>query len=109
MAFTPIRAQLVFDGYKLTVPECMGVAKENQLQGTVWECLGELACRICYDSLGKGRSSRDLHNHIMEVKNLSVYEHIVFTVKIPGFDNYQSLMNRKGVYCFWDQITVNLR
>jgi hypothetical protein len=53
---------------QLYLPESMGRPKENQLTGTIHENLGELASRICYDSLGSGRSSEALHQHILDVR-----------------------------------------
>ncbi len=99
-----IKAMVVYDGGNITVPPSMGQAKEEQLMGTPLERLGELACRICYDSLGTGRSSEDLHKHIKEVVNLSVYEHCVITVFFgrSGGDIPAACVNRKGVY-----VTVN--
>lgn len=76
-----IYAALVFDGKQLSVPATrMGVPREDQLQGTNLERLAELAGRVCYDSLGKGRNSADYHAHILEVGHLSVLEHCTFTV-----------------------------
>jgi thymidylate synthase (FAD) len=76
-----IYAALVFDGQQLTVPsERMGVPRDDQLQGTNLERLSELAGRVCYDSLGKGRNSAEYHDHIATVNHLSVYEHATFTV-----------------------------
>lgn len=106
-----ISAQLVFDGINdVLVPTSMSTPTPEQLIGTPNEQLGELASRICYDSLGydengkpRGRSSAKLHQHILEVKNHSVYEHINFTVGIyesglPSYKIYRNLLNRKGVY-----------
>lgn len=122
------------------IPEGMGTPTEDQMQGTVGEQLGELACRICYDSLGlneqgrrKGRSSEQLHKHILEVINLSVYEHINFTVGFRLDEYFYSwfggetvmhlalaMLNRKGVWVEYAkpraqmtggamEITLNLR
>jgi len=79
-----MRAELVYDGqddvyYK---PECMGLPKDTQLQGTARECVTELCGRICYDSLGKGRSSADYHAHIAEVGHGSVNEHTPIVVAV---------------------------
>jgi thymidylate synthase ThyX len=121
-----MKASLVYDGTKLIIPESMGTPCDDQMQGTVHEQLGELACRICYDSLGvdengkrRGRSSAKLHEHILEAINLSVYEHINYTVTIsiePHFiDNFLwSLINRKGIWIEHPyggilEITCNLR
>jgi thymidylate synthase ThyX len=89
----------------------MGIARDDQLKGTAGEQLAELAGRVCYDSLGVGRSSEDFHKHILDVKHLSVYEHVVFTVQIsPAPDAWlaagefercallPTLLNRPGVF-----------
>jgi hypothetical protein len=97
-----MNASLVFDGgSEVRIPESMGTPSADQMKGTPAEQLGEVACRICYDSLGSGRSSEALHKHILEVINLSVYEHFQFTVgftNIPIHQILQTLMNRKGVW-----------
>lgn len=83
----------------VVVPSFMGVAREDQLQGTWFEKLSELAGRICYDSLGRGRNSADYHQHIGEVGHLSVYEHCNF-----AFESYETdvpLHHRPGVYWEW--------
>lgn len=120
-----MKASLVHDnsGYVI-IPESMGSPSPDQMQGTVGEQLGELASRICYDSLGNGRSSVKLHAHILEVINLSVYEHYNFTVqfKIGGAcipyerigDFYRAVSNRKGVWIEINEygeveLTTNLR
>lgn len=56
------------------------VTARDQLGGTAREVLCELAGRVCYDSLGKGRNSAEYHKHIAEVGHLSVWEHAVYTV-----------------------------
>jgi thymidylate synthase ThyX len=74
-------AYLVWDGGdEVRIPDVMGKPAENQMQGTPGERLSELAGRVCYDSLGKGRSSPDYHTHIKEVGHGSVYEHVHMTV-----------------------------
>lgn len=115
-----MRASLVYDGGNIVyIPESMGRPCEDQLQGTVNEQLGELACRICYDSMGydsngvrRGRSSAQLHKHILEVQNLSVYEHINFTVcfNYNDADIRIACLNRKGIWVEGqNEITTNLR
>ena len=115
-----MRAELVYDGSKVYYkPECMGEPKETQLQGTARECVTELCGRICYDSLGKGRSSAEYHKHIMEVRHLSVQEHTPITI-LQVHQNQQEigeifrvLANRPGIYCIVDggdvRITANFR
>jgi thymidylate synthase ThyX len=113
-----MNASLVYDGTgEPEVPESMGTPAAGQLRGTPAEKLGELACRICYDSLGNGRSSAKLHEHILEVKNLSVYEHINFTTVFRDTGRSTVLLvaclNRKGVWVEMRddavEITANLR
>lgn len=58
--------------------------RSDQLQGTDAEQITEIAGRICYDSFGKGRSSRDYHKHIRMVGHGSVLEHSSITVLIQG-------------------------
>lgn len=109
-------ARLIWDNRtcKLTVPEEMGTPRADQLQGSPWDQLVELAGRVCYDSLGVGRDSVAYHQHIREAGHLSVLEHATFTVAIPtreidakAFLNRPSLwVRREGVYWF---VTLNLR
>lgn len=106
-----IYARFVSDGSRVVIPERMGEPRDDQLQGTPGERLAELAGRVCYDSLGKGRASEEYHKHILEVGHLSVWEHVVFTVAItpyptawlPGgeFEREKMLpafLNRPGVF-----------
>lgn len=104
-----MNASLVFDGGGLVlIPESMGTPTANQMVGTPLENLGECASRICYESLGldengkpRGRSSAKLHEHILEVRNHSVYEHANFTVRIDYRDPMSiasTCLNRKGVW-----------
>lgn len=134
-----ITAHLVFDGgSEVYVPREMGSPREDQLQGTPAERLTELAGRVCYDSLGKGRPSFSVdgtegyHDHIKQVKHGSVQEHFNFTIEIPlgtsehllnddlSVDNRSLLFgqcccNRPGVMMFnaihprGVRLTVNLR
>jgi len=112
----PITAKLVYDGGPdIHIPSEMGTPSNNQLQGTTLENLSELACRVCYDSLGKGRSSTELHKHIKEVSHLSVYEHPTITVEIPNaYQNYwRTFINRPGTWLELKgphlHVTYNLR
>jgi hypothetical protein len=117
-----MKASLVYDGGPgVNIPASMGEPAADQLVGTDLENLGELSCRICYDSLGQGRSSEKLHEHVVEVKNLSVYEHCNFTVRFGHDDILRVLYacaNRKGVWVEFSQndeleteieITANFR
>jgi thymidylate synthase ThyX len=80
------------------------IINKQQLQGTHREKLCELAGRVCYDSLGSGRSSEEYHKHILEVNHLSTVEHAYFTVLVHFeklSDQYHAshiLMNRPGVF-----------
>ena len=77
------QAELIYDGKDVKVPESMGQPKSHQNQGTDLERLAEIAGRVCYDSMGKGRSSLEWHKHILEVDHLSVYEHCPITISLP--------------------------
>jgi len=83
-----LKAKVIYmTGSDLVIlPPTMGQPKDDQFLGTPQERLGEVACRICYDSMGlvKSRSSQALHEHIQDAPNLSVYEHINFTIRIPA-------------------------
>ena len=125
-----IKASLIYDGRGYpNIPEEMGKPKEGQMEGTPAEQLTELAGRICYDSLDKGRSSREYHEHVLKVGHLSVCEHFHFTVSmqidispsmmgrvmyVPLLYLYQSVANRPGIYITQHgnngvRITTNLR
>lgn len=101
-----MNASLVWDGTdQLWIPEPMGAPRADQMQGTVGERLGEVNGRICYDSLGKGRSSTSFHEHISQVKHFSVYEHYMVTLELPVANDLVSesyllwcLINRPGVW-----------
>lgn len=87
------------------LPNTMGQPKEGQFLGTPEERLTEVACRICYDSMGlsKSRNSEQLHFHIQDAPNLSVYEHANVTLKFPAESDREALLilaacvGRKGV------------
>lgn len=76
-----VYAEVVFDGEKTHIPARMGTPRDDQMQGTELEKLIELAGRVCYDSLGKGRSSDAYHKHIGDVGHGSVWEHANFTIE----------------------------
>jgi thymidylate synthase ThyX len=82
------------------VPSRMGEPLYNQLQGTTGEVLCELCGRVCYDSLGTGRSSEQYHQHIREVGHNSTIEHLNITVEVPPGWSYAfvDLLNRRGVW-----------
>lgn len=82
-----IRAFLVCDGYKPVVPHVMGKAREDQLIGTGFEILTETAGRGCYDSFGTGRDSIKFHEHLLDVRHWSVYEHAWVTVNLGAQSN----------------------
>jgi thymidylate synthase ThyX len=112
-------AEVVFDGLETRVPACMGTPKEGQLLGTPLERLVELAGRVCYDSLGKGRSSVEYHAHIAEVRHGSVWEHANVTLRVPRFGENMlaaamQFINRPGVWMRFGgdgalRVTMNLR
>ena len=116
-----IRAAYIGDNSLITdliTPDVMGSPREDQLQGTKLERLAEHCGRICYDSLGKGRSSKDYHAHILEVKHGSVLEHGNFTVSVAYLGALKHLLpvvaNRPGVWVAAPhenniRITLNLR
>lgn len=85
------------------IPTTFKKPREDQFQGTPLEKLTEVACRICYDSMGlkRSRNSLDLHHHIQDAPNLSVYEHANVVIELPSHLPemlYKVLLNRKGVY-----------
>ncbi len=118
-----IAASVVYDGgERVVVPGQMGAPNADQLAGTPLENLCELACRICYDSLGaaKSRSSVAMHQHLKEVGHLSVYEHANLTFElsravISGESGIGVLVNRPGVWVNLEdgngdpRFTANLR
>lgn len=99
----PLDASLVFDGRTVVLPPGSNKPADNQFQGTEYEKLCETACRECYDSFGKGRSSEALHEHVLDVINLSVVEHANPTIHLDlkekdCADAYRALSNRKGIW-----------
>lgn len=94
-----VTSKLVWDGGdKILIPDEMGKPRADQLQGFVREQLSELAGRVCYDSVGSGRSSPDYHKHIKEVGHLSVYEHAHMTVQIRLPLEAMVFLNRPGLW-----------
>jgi len=113
-----VTSKIVWDGGTvIAIPEEMGKPRADQLQGKVREQLSELAGRVCYDSVGTGRTSPEYHKHVKEVGHLSVYEHAHLTVAIDRpLDLLQALvfLNRPGLWvenCFEDgyRVTFNPR
>lgn len=116
-----IDARLIYDGGNIAhVPHQMGAPNGNQLAGTAAENTCELALRVCYDSLGaaKSRSSEAAHAHIKEVKHLSVFEHVNFTIEVAGVASdattLLALVNRPGLWVDFGglgciRLTLNLR
>lgn len=102
------------DSNALHVPAAMGTPAVNQLRGSPVDNLVELAGRVCYDSLGKGRSSGDYHQHIRDVGHLSVLEHAVFTVEVSAYSPLQRFLNRPSLWvdargAAVYRVTLNLR
>lgn len=94
-----VTSKLVWDGgTNISLPSEMGVPRADQLQGMVREKLSELAGRVCYDSVGTGRSSPDYHKHIKDVGHLSVYEHAHMTVHIDQPLEAMIFLNRPGLW-----------
>ena len=110
-----VTSKLVWDGgHDIHLPSEMGVPRADQLQGMVREKLSELAGRVCYDSVGTGRSSADYHKHIKDVGHLSVYEHAHMTVQVWEPLNALIFLNRPGLWienCFEEgfRVTFNPR
>lgn len=94
-----VTSKLVWDGGdKILIPSEMGTPRVDQLQGLVREQLSELAGRVCYDSVGTGRSSPDYHKHIQDVGHLSVYEHAHMTVHVRLPLDAMVFLNRPGLW-----------
>jgi len=94
-----VTSKLVWDGStNIVIPSEMGTPRADQLQGQVREQLSELAGRVCYDSVGTGRSSPDYHKHVKEVGHLSVYEHAHMTVQIKWPLEALIFLNRPGLW-----------
>jgi flavin-dependent thymidylate synthase len=91
----------------IQIPKRMGSPRYDQLKGTEGERLCELAGRVCYDSLGSGRSSEDYHKHIRDVKHYSTIEHHNITVEIQRWkpEYFLHLVNRPGIYVDISQLT----
>lgn len=115
-------AKIVWDGVNLEVPEDMGCPRADQLNGSNLDNLVELSGRVCYDSLGSGRNSKDYHQHIADVNHGSVQEHGNLTFELPAngqtyYPICEALLNRPGLWVekalgergLCVRITTNLR
>lgn len=118
-------AKLVWDGDDtIRIPEEMGQPRSDQMLGTVGERLSELAGRVCYDSLGKGRNSAEYHSHLLEVGHGSVFEHYTRIFGVTPCPTYSLIvervlplifLNRRGVWVEYDRsagffrLTMNIR
>lgn len=114
-----IKALLVCDGVRPTVPLIMGKPREDQLIGTGFEILTETAGRGCYDSFGTGRDSKKFHEHLLDVRHWSVYEHAWVTVNLGPQTNGSirdillALINRPAIVVTYKdhdlRVTFNAR
>ena len=95
---------LVHDGEKTEAPEAMGKAREDQLRGSRLDVLSELAGRVSYDSLGRGRNSEEFHANIKAKRHHNIYRHCTMTFCVDASrvqwppDHLWVLANRPGVY-----------
>jgi thymidylate synthase (FAD) len=95
-----MKVTLISKPVLLTVPEEMGSPRHDQLKGRDAQKLIELAGRVCYDSLGKGRNSEEYAKHILETNHGSVMEHAQFTFFITGVSRgltHELVRHRVGV------------
>lgn len=118
-----MKAQLIYTPGQSEplIPSTFKAPKDTQFLGSPLEKLTEVACRICYDSMGlkMSRTSEQLHDHIQEAPNLSVYEHAWLTIMLPAeTDRYTMQLlaccnNRPGVRVRlldgYVRITINVR
>lgn len=84
----------------IEIPTRAGTPRDDQMQGPDGQRLVELAGRICYDSLGKGRTSDQYAEHILEVGHGSVLEHAQYTFLISGVSRgltHELVRHRVGV------------
>lgn len=91
--------QLVSITNFLALPDDLGEAREDQLQGTTGENIVECAGRTCYDSFGTGRNSAEYHKHIKEVGHGSVTEHSSLGFYIAGISrgcSHELVRHRAG-------------
>lgn len=82
------------------IPKEMGEQRNDQLVGTSAEIVCELGGRVCYDSLGTGRSTKEYHPNIIRDGFWSIYEHAHFTVSLPITNGWflTCLLNRPDLY-----------
>lgn len=127
-----LKARLMYDGRHLYLPQEFAPAKDGapipidefnalidkkqQLQGSAKEVLCELAGRVCYDSVGTGRTSAAYWEHIRQVQHGSVIEHAWYTMILRPSNMIHALIalsNRRGIWVevvdTFMRITVNLR
>jgi hypothetical protein len=96
----------------LRIPPRMGIPRPDQMRGSIGAQLSELCGRVCYDSLGKGRSSEGYHKHIREVGHHSVNEHFHLTVEVDThvpLERIVGYVNRPGVYLAINKSNKRLR
>lgn len=99
---------------ELLVPNEMGQPRSHHLLGTKCDNLIELSGRVCYDSLiqEKSRSSKDYHQHIIDVNHGSVQEHVnlVFRLRFSAMNQIRPTetalccCNRPGVFVYFDEV-----
>lgn len=99
-----VSAALVWDGTdEVRIPEAMGKPREDQMRGTVRERLVELSGRLCYESMGKGRSSADYAKHLLDVGHLSVLEHAAFTIDLSYSEPDDDVIEKSPLKWPWVQ------
>jgi len=99
-----MKASLVWDGGEdVVIPPEMGEPRKDQMLGSAGERLSELSGRVCYGSLGRGRTTDEYHAHLLQVGHGSVYEHYTRTVEISFREKFNTeilmvFQNRQGVW-----------
>ncbi len=84
----------------IDLPPELGTPSSAQLQGPAAQKLIEAAGRTCYDSFGKGRSSPEFAEHILESGHGSVLEHAQYSFFISGVSRgltHELVRHRAGV------------
>lgn len=92
--------QLIARPEFIELPEQLGTPRHDQLQGPAAQKIVETAARTCYDSFGKGRSSNEHAQHILDVGHGSVLEHVQYTFFITGVSRgltHELVRHRVGV------------